>query len=96
MKQVMVDFERDRLALRAVLAERLKFARSMAKDPSPEDVEDMTDGNVSASYLRRIEGGLNTPSLEVIWALSQAYGSTLAAFFSGIDDALNARRQKTA
>lgn len=70
-------------SLGEAVGQLLATARSL-KRISPEAAAEAA-GCVSASYIRRIEKGLNSPSVEIIDALCRVYGTTLAKFFTALE-----------
>jgi len=65
-------------SLNRQVGERLRAMRGHA---SPEDIAAATNGAVSASYIRRIEKGTNSPTIDVLDAILRAMGSNLGLFF---------------
>lgn len=65
---------------------KLKYLRETVRKMSPEELAARTGGEVSASYIRRVEKGLNNPTVEMLYKILTALGTTLGAFF---DDTLD-------
>lgn len=66
------------------LGERLKHLRENVRHLSPEELETRVaagGGKVSASYIRRIEKGINTPTIEMLSDILKAMDSNLGLFF---------------
>jgi|ERR1044071_1989321 transcriptional regulator with XRE-family HTH domain len=68
-------------AFGAEVATRLKHLREDIKKMSPEEVSAKTDGQVSASYIRRIEKAENSPTIETLDMILRALDSNLGLFF---------------
>jgi transcriptional regulator with XRE-family HTH domain len=72
-------------SFRESIAERLKTMRELA-GLSPEQVSARAGGEVSPSYLRRLEKGENSPTIEMLAELCAACGTNLAKFFASLPD----------
>lgn len=75
-----IGIELDRLA--PAVAQNLKVARELC-GLSPEEAAART-GEVSASYIRRLERGEHSPTIDMLGKLCNAYGTTLAKFFASL------------
>jgi transcriptional regulator with XRE-family HTH domain len=70
----------------ADVGQRLRKLR-VSLDMSPEAVSEATGGAVTGSYIRRIEKGLNAPTIETLDRLLRAMGSNIGLFFEyQVDD----------
>jgi transcriptional regulator with XRE-family HTH domain len=63
------------------MGKKLKQLREDVRHMSPEDVERLSKNAVSASYIRRLEKGLNSPTVETLAAILETLGSNLGLFF---------------
>lgn len=88
-------------AFACALGARLRHLRENVRKMSAEDVEAKSHGRVSASYLRRVEKGLNSPTAEMLQNILVTLGSNLGLFFEDMIaeshdiDAQDRRHQRT-
>jgi transcriptional regulator with XRE-family HTH domain len=71
----------DEQILRSTIAERLQVMRDLA-GLSPEEITAKTGNKISPSYIRRLEKGENSPTVEAVAFICAACRTTLAKFFS--------------
>lgn len=88
----------DKDVFRDAIATHLKIVRELA-GISPEEASLRLEGNPSPSYIRRLEKGEHSPTIEALAQLCEAYGTTLEKFFTSLpamnDDAADQPRKKT-
>jgi len=77
--------------LKLAVARELRILRGHSKFESPESVG--TVANVSPAYIRRIEQEQNLPSIDVLARLCNAYGTTLAKFFTRLEQDDDAKKR---
>lgn len=74
------------------MANHLRIVRELA-GLSPEQTALKSGGKLSASYVRRLEKGKNSPTIEALVHFCKACGIDVAKFFSSM---LNGEGRKTA
>jgi transcriptional regulator with XRE-family HTH domain len=81
-------------AFNLAVGERLKHLREDVRKLSPEDVEERAAGAVSASYIRRVEKGESSPTVDKLDTILRALDSSLGLFFEyQIDASTDANSQ---
>lgn len=75
-----------------LIADHLRSQRE-SKELSPEQVAAKSGNNISASYLRRVERAVSSPSIEVLMTLCEVYGITPSGFFTAIASQQNGKRK---
>lgn len=75
------------------LAERLRIARQLA-GLTPEAAAEASGNRISASYIRQLERGSYSPTVEAVAALCLAYKTTLEKLLAslGSEDAGKRKR----
>jgi transcriptional regulator with XRE-family HTH domain len=73
--------------IRESVAEHLKIVRNL-KGMSPEEAADRAQRSsgkkLSGSYIRRLEKAGNSPTVETLAVLCDAYNTTLEQFFASL------------